>query len=198
MAALTRRNCTPCQQPPTDEGARRMLEEVLPEGRARDPYGSEPTLVGDSLNGFFEGCGPFPFRTWAARNGFQFDSAAASFFARCGSAAEAYFARPFIARPGIRFEGRAAIHRNVRLELQVPIAKYRADAVVSMDRFRLAIEVDGMAFHQRSAEQVAADYLRQRRIVCAGHTVIRFTASEVFGNPEECWRQIDLILEANN
>jgi len=53
-----------------------------------------------------------------------------------------------------------------------------------------------MGFHHMKAEQVAADYVRERRLVLVGCTVIRFTAQEVFSNPHECWRQVDAILEA--
>ena len=85
---------------------------------------------------------------------------------------------------------------DVLLTLQVRCAGFRIDAVVSDATTQLAVEIDGMAFHHRTKEQVAADYLRQRRIVVKGYTVIRFTAQEVFGDAAECWRQVRAILAA--
>jgi len=130
-------------------------------------------------------------------NRFEYPDGSFHLFAQCGSAAEAYFLRPFVSRPGAVFQDRGVCVGDVQVVLQVSCALSRIDFVVSRGAFRLAIEVDGMGFHHANAEQVAADYLRERRIVCAGYTVIRFTAQEAFSNPSECWRQVDEILSAH-
>lgn len=139
----------------------------------------------------------FPLRAWALCARFEYPIEAEGFLGRCGSAAEAFFARPFTLRPDVEYpRGKLAVAGLYSLELQVPCAGYRIDAVLNDSSTSLAIEIDGMAFHSRSKEQVANDYLRQRRIVLKGHTVIRFTAREVFQSPEECWRQVEAILAA--
>lgn len=130
----------------------------------------------------------FPFESWASANRFTYPDDAAPLLRQCGSAAEAFFVRAYFTRswPGDR----------PALALQVPCLGFRIDAVVTAGRTALAIEVDGMGFHHRSRERVAADYLRERRIVAKGYTVIRFTAQEVFATADECWRQVDVILAA--
>jgi hypothetical protein len=171
-----------------------LVDEFPGSDRKRaSGFAIEPQLAGDVLNGSTT----LPFRTWAAKVGFRHDSQFTPLFSRCGSAAEVFFLAPFLHRQAAKLENGAAVCGKDVLTIQVPIRGYRADAVLTRSLFKLAIEIDGLAFHHRSAEQIASDYLRQRRIVCAGHTVIRFTAAEVFGNAAECWRQIDIILEAN-
>jgi very-short-patch-repair endonuclease len=160
----------------------RLLGEVIPAG-----FGSDEIL--------------FPFQSWAAAHAFKYPPAATDFLSRCRSAAEAYFAREFTLRPHVQFPaGQAglAIAGDVCLQLQARCGGYWIDAVVSGLRSTLAIEIDGMQFHHLTREQVAADYLRQRRIVLKGHTVIRFTAGEVFVDAAECWRQVDAILAARS
>jgi very-short-patch-repair endonuclease len=153
-----------------------------------------PVLIDEVLPGALDGKPTFPFRSWATANRFAFHPDAGEFLSQCGSAAEAFFARHFTRREGIRFtRPTVAIADQYTFELQVRCATYWIDAVVSSSHKTLAIEIDGMAFHHRSREQVAADYLRQRRIVLRGYTVIRFTAQEVFSDADQCWRQIESI-----
>lgn len=136
----------------------------------------------------------FPFRSWAASVGFAYPPDALRFFQGCGSAAEAHFLRPFCLREGVSYDADAITHGSTMLRLQVPCGPYRTDAVVTDGRTALAVEIDGLGFHHRSKEQVAADYQRQRRIVAAGYAVVRFTAQECFRDAERCWRELDTIL----
>lgn len=140
--------------------------------------------------------GRFPFESWARENGYPYRAAWVPFLTRCGSAAEVYFVRPFLEREGCQVRGITATLGPVSVTLQYEIKGYYADVLVTDGAFQLAIEVDGLAFHHRSREQITADYLRQRRIVARGYTVIRFTAPEVFKDAAECWRQVDAILAA--
>lgn len=161
---------------------------------------SFPTLVGEIMHA--ENAAPFPFREWAIANRFQYPLDAEPLLAQCGSAAELFFARPFTTRPSVVYVSNGdrlmAMSGGLVLDLQVRCANYLIDAVVSNDEMHLAIEIDGMAFHHRTREQVAADYLRERRLVLKGNTVIRFTAQEVFSGPEECWRQVRAIFAARS
>lgn len=151
------------------------------------------TMVGDVLaTGFVGG---FPFSTWATSNRFEYPVEAKGFLSNAGSAAEAFFARPFVMRTGVQYVDRRAFTESRMLELQVRCGAYSIDAVVSSGAFSLAVEIDGLGFHHKNKEQVAKDYVRERRIVLRGYTLIRFTAGEVFGNAIESWRQIEAILE---
>lgn len=151
-----------------------------------------PVLLGDALAGEER----FPFRSWAASTRFKYPKAAEDILAECGSAAEAWFIRPFCLRPGFcHGEGRTAAAGDVTIELQARAATYLIDVVVRRGDFALAVEIDGLQYHTRTGEQVARDYVRERRIVLVGYTVIRFTAQEAFAKSDECWRQIDAILE---
>ncbi len=155
---------------------------------------SFPTIAGelvDTVSALVDPKKPafFPFKSWASANLFRYPPEALDTLCQCESAAEAFFARGF-------FEIPAAERQGVKLNLQVKVGFYRIDAVASNDRCKLAIEIDGLTFHARKYDQVAADYLRERRIVCAGYTLIRFTAQDVFKTTPECWRQVIAILAA--
>lgn len=158
---------------------------------------SGPSLIGEVLAGMDGSHRPFfPFVEWAKANSFKYPPAAKELLRNCGSAAEAFFAQPFTLREGVEYCDRRAFTKDWMLELQLPCARYYIDAAVSHGKMSLAIEIDGMGFHHKSKQQVAADYLRERRIVQQGYTVIRFTAQEVFSDPAECWRQVEAIFTA--
>lgn len=148
-----------------------------------------PVLVGEIL------ADGFPFASWAAANRFEYPADARTFLSQCGSAAEAFFAREFCRRDGVTYmDDGAAMAAGIVVTLQARAGRYRIDALVGNASTTIAVEIDGLAFHRQDAAQVAADYLRQRRIVALGFPVVRFTADEVFRSPVECWRQIESIL----
>jgi len=155
--------------------------------RERGPYRTFATVLGDT--------GRFPFISWSADAAFHYPPEARDTLVRCGSAAEAYFLRALFSRPALEV-GEKLIYRGLEVRIQHPCRKYRLDVAILAPVVPLAIEIDGIAFHHRSAEQVAEDYLRQRRIAASGYSVIRFTAQEAFGQPDECWNQVDHILAA--
>ncbi len=160
-----------------------------------------PTLIAETLPDVLGAQVRFPFQSWAAANRFTYPEPAADFLSQCGSAAEAFFARAFTLREEVVYlpfprSTIAATSGGFILELQMPCAHYVIDALVSTASMKLAIEIDGMAFHWKTREQVAADYLRERRLVLKGNTVIRFTAKEVMTRAPECWRQVEAIFAA--
>lgn len=61
---------------------------------------------------------------------------------------------------------------------------------------RLAIEVDGHEFHEKTKEQAARDKSRDRKLVRLGFHVLRFSGSEVFASPVGCWKEIENIVGA--
>jgi very-short-patch-repair endonuclease len=76
------------------------------------------------------------------------------------------------------------------LQPQAPIATerqtYNVDFLVSKrdgPSIRIAIELDGHEFHERTQTQAGRDKSRERAIVSAGLPLLRFTGSEVFNNP---------------
>lgn len=85
------------------------------------------------------------------------------------------------------------------LQPQVPVvaqgSNYRIDFVVStrdtVDEWaklvpKVAIEVDGHEFHERTKEQVAYRNARDRDLLCEGWKVFHFSGSEVFRDPGGC------------
>jgi hypothetical protein len=53
-------------------------------------------------------------------------------------------------------------------------------------RWRIAIEVDGHDYHERTKEQARRDRSRDRVLQAAGYVVMRFTGSELWANPMKC------------
>jgi very-short-patch-repair endonuclease len=58
------------------------------------------------------------------------------------------------------------------------------------------IEIDGHEFHEKTREQVRSDKKRERAIVQAGATVLRFSGSEIFKEPRSCVREVIEFIEA--
>lgn len=185
---------------------RYLDDEPLPgSDRVRPKYGAIPTLAGEitgraamkAADGK-EMRDRFPFISWAVDAAFRYPKPAESFLCQCESAPEAFFAREFAARGGVVYRDGAAVYTDgTQVRLQVRRGFMRIDAVVTRGPAMLAVEIDGMSFHARKYDQVAADYLRERRLLALGYTVVRFTAQEVFADAAECWRQVDAILTAH-
>ena len=55
---------------------------------------------------------------------------------------------------------------------------------------KIAVEVDGHDFHERTREQVVARNQRDRDLQADGWTVLHFSGSEIHRQPEECVRQV--------
>lgn len=60
---------------------------------------------------------------------------------------------------------------------------YRLDFTIEGAAVKLAIELDGHAFHERTQLQSARDKSRDRALTAAGWRVIRFTGSEIWNDP---------------
>jgi very-short-patch-repair endonuclease len=76
-------------------------------------------------------------------------------------------------------------------EMTADGARYRADFYIQVGVFRpgvdknptMVVECDGHDFHERTKEQAARDRQRDRAMQREGHTVLRFTGSEIFRSP---------------
>lgn len=176
------------------------IDEHLPgSDRRRSRYKDQhfPVLLGELVA---KGpiVGPprdvFPFKSWAAHARFSYPPDAEGFLSDCGSAAEAYFARAFVERPGVRYEKGCAVHGDTWVALQRRVARFCLDVAVGYRGVRLAVEVDGYAFHGASAQAIEGDYRRQRCLVLNGFYVIRFTAKDALADSGGCWAEIDTIL----
>jgi very-short-patch-repair endonuclease len=137
----------------------------------------------------------FDFHAWAARERFEYPADAGAVLDRVGSPAEAHFVREAFQLPGTWFDGEQVIYlQGAAIRVQVPCGPYSIDAVVERDGTRLAIEIDGLAYHGRTQAQFEADYRRERYVLTSGYVVIRFTASETLSNPRACWRSTFRLL----
>lgn len=59
----------------------------------------------------------------------------------------------------------------------------------------LVIECDGHEFHEKTKQQVERDKVRERAIVAAGYTLLRFAGSEIHRNSDACAKEIrDFLL----
>lgn len=98
-------------------------------------------------------------------------------------------------------EHRASPFEATDVYLQAQVGAYRVDFLFD-DLFRgkrrfLAVELDGHDWHERTKEQAARDKKRDRTLVTAGYSVLRFTGSEIFRNPGSCHQEIvEAILAA--
>lgn len=156
---------------------------------------SQPSPVGAIVAELDVTNGNFPFFWWAVGARFQYPEAARHLFAKTGSAAEAFFLQPAASFPGVEFLPDRLAWNGLEVIPQLAVARARIDFAVHKGRQRFAVEIDGREFHHRSNEQLDADYLRERRILSIGYTVVRFTAVESFRNPGECWRQLLAIVD---
>jgi hypothetical protein len=62
-------------------------------------------------------------------------------------------------------------------------------------QMRLAVEVDGHEFHEKTKEQAARDKRRDRELQQEGWNVFRFTGSEVWRDPFDCCAQINKFIQ---
>lgn len=71
---------------------------------------------------------------------------------------------------------------------------YRLDAAVFLAGTRIAVEVDGHDFHERTKEQAQRDKERDRNLTAAGWHPIRFTGSEVYRDPDRAASDVHRML----
>lgn len=73
---------------------------------------------------------------------------------------------------------------------------YTIDFVVESPdgKMKLAVELDGHEFHEKTKEQAAYDRARERTIVRHGYTIFRFTGSEVMRNPRKCVEEVAAMI----
>lgn len=106
-----------------------------------------------------------------------------------GKKMTAYDGSEYVNRPfGCRYSGCSILLVNH------PVDKYRPDFLIVGQCegivVRVVVEVDGHDFHERTKEQAARDKKRDRWFQTHGYSVLRFTGSEVYADPEDCALQV--------
>lgn len=74
-----------------------------------------------------------------------------------------------------------------QVEVATPSGLFRVDFALLDRTSRIAIELDGHDFHERTKEQAQRDKARDRALTRAGWRVVRFTGSEVFADANRCF-----------
>ena len=81
---------------------------------------------------------------------------------------------------------------------QASIDKYTVDflLVVEYHGYRefLIIECDGHDYHERTKAQATHDKQRDRALTRQGYTILRFTGSELYRDPDKCDQDIEGML----
>lgn len=77
---------------------------------------------------------------------------------------------------------------------QLNVTPYRVDFALKVrgpDRAHLyVVECDGHAYHEKTKQQAAHDKRRDRFLQRAGWKVLRFTGSEICGDPQKCAQEV--------
>lgn len=82
---------------------------------------------------------------------------------------------------------------------QAKISNYRLDFLIvhvepKGKKTFVAVECDGHDFHEKTKEQAAHDKMRDRFLTGQGIKVLRFTGSEIYRDPLQCWCETFNIL----
>lgn len=85
-----------------------------------------------------------------------------------------------------------------QLDVSIAGSAYRVDfAFLSMPEeemtARLAVELDGHDFHERTKEQASRDKKRDRDFAAAGWTVLRFTGSDIYRDASAALREVGSV-----
>lgn len=95
------------------------------------------------------------------------------------------------------------VRRGFFLAPQHPIESYRADFLLGVTANPelsncVVIECDGHQWHEKTKDQAARDKARDRAIGLQVGKIVRFTGSEIFRDPGQCFREAMRALAANN
>jgi len=121
---------------------------------------------------------------------------------KLGSPAEAVFMIWFLAE---------ADPHHYELQRQVSVeadgSRYRFDFVVSwsprgngmcFEPLKVAVEIDGHAFHEKTLDQVTKRNKRDRALQGLGYVVLHFSFSELMRDPVQCVREVITAADAES
>ena len=88
-------------------------------------------------------------------------------------------------------------------EIVTDNGKYRVDFLISVvippyeqkKIKHIVVECDGHEFHEKTKEQAQRDKSRDRDLQSHGYTVLRFTGSEIWRDPNKCVREVFRLIE---
>lgn len=129
----------------------------------------------------------------------------------CSPIEELFMAALWVKVPAnivVEANGDSAVHKTQRpgdpwtvfVRPQCSVGPYRVDFLLSLEgshvqeSSRLAVEVDGHDFHEKTKAQAAHDKKRDRFFASEGLTVIRFTGSEITKNAHACATEAEVLL----
>lgn len=84
------------------------------------------------------------------------------------------------------------INLNPQRKITTPDGQtFRVDFLID----DIIVECDGYDFHDKTKEQATMDKQRDRLLKSVGYEVIRFSGSEIWGNPEKCAKEVIELLK---
>jgi len=91
------------------------------------------------------------------------------------------------------------VHLSPHEPVSTEVGSYAVDFLIvpadpALDQVKIAIELDGHEFHEKTHQQVRHDKARERAIVQQGVTVLRFSGSEVVRNARGCVEEVEKFL----
>jgi len=91
------------------------------------------------------------------------------------------------------------VHLSPHEPIPTEVGSYAVDFLIvpedpALERVKIAIELDGHEFHEKTKDQVRNDKVRERAIVQQGVTVLRFSGSEIVRNARGCVEEVEKFL----
>ena len=95
-------------------------------------------------------------------------------------------------------ESRLSVRLTPQHKITIGGMDFKIDFVVTnaANSLKLAIELDGHDFHEKTPHQAAKDRSRERALTRADFTVVRFAGSEIIRNPRKCVEEVTALIEA--
>jgi very-short-patch-repair endonuclease len=97
-------------------------------------------------------------------------------------------------------EDRKRVSLTPQQEVTVGGQTYRIDFCITSDiaDWKLAVELDGHDFHEKTRAQAAKDKQRERALIRDGYTVVRFTGTEVVRDTAKCVSEVVALIDARS
>jgi hypothetical protein len=91
------------------------------------------------------------------------------------------------------------VHLSPHEPVSTEVGSYAVDFLIvpadpALEKVKIAIELDGHEFHEKTHQQVRHDKVRERAIVQQGVTVLRFSGSEIVRNGRGCVEEVEKFL----
>ena len=118
-----------------------------------------------------------------------------SLISRCESPIEELFVTAFYSLDALEY---LKTYLGVEVAYAIPqfsIGKYRVDFVIAIcprphEQCLYVVELDGHEFHEKTKEQVKRNNQRDRYFLSEGITILHFSGSEVYNNPDACVKEV--------